>query len=37
MLALSTGQSVTWGDILIILAIIALLIFIFSFLPRFRR
>lgn len=36
MLAIASGEAVTWGDILIILAIIALLVVIFGWLPRRR-
>lgn len=35
LLAISQGESITWGDLLIILAVIALLVIIFGW--RFRR
>lgn len=35
--ALNTSEAVTWGDILLILAVIALLVFIAVFIPRIRR
>lgn len=36
MLAIESGSAITWGDLLIILAIIALLVVIFGWLPRRR-
>lgn len=35
LLAISQNESITWGDLLIILAVIALLVIIFGW--RFRR
>lgn len=35
--AMNTSEAVTWGDILLILAILALIAFILAFLPRIRR
>lgn len=37
MLAINTSEAVTWGDILLILGIIALIVIILAFMPRFRR
>lgn len=37
MLAIETGSAITWGDLLIILGILALLVVIFGFFPRWRR
>lgn len=37
LLAIESGSAITWGDLLIILAIIALLVVIFGFFPRWRR
>lgn len=37
LLAMASNQSITWGDLLIILAIIALLVVIFGWFPRWRR
>lgn len=36
LLAIESGSAITWGDLLIILAIIALLVVIFGWLPRRR-
>lgn len=36
LLALESGSAITWGDLLIILAIIALLVVIFTWFPRRR-
>lgn len=36
MLAIESGQAITWGDLLIILGIIALLVLIFAWFPRRR-
>ena len=33
LLAIASGEAITWGDILIVLAIIALLVIIFSWRP----
>ncbi len=37
ILALNSNQSITWGDLLILLAIAALILFILAFLPWRRR
>lgn len=37
LIALANGDPVTWGDVLLILAVIALVVFIAAFIPRFRR
>lgn len=34
---ITSGGAITWGDLLIILAIIALFAVIFGFFPRWRR
>lgn len=36
LFAIESGSAITWGDLLIILAIIALLVVIFGWLPRRR-
>ena len=36
MLAIESGSAITWGDLLIILGIIALLVLIFAWFPRRR-
>lgn len=37
LVAINTAEAVTWGDILLILGIIALIVVILAFMPRFRR
>lgn len=37
MLALASDQAITWGDVIIVLVVIALLVFIFSWAPWRRR
>lgn len=37
MFATLTDQSVTWGDLVLVLGILALIAFILTFLPRWRR
>lgn len=34
---LTSNGAITWGDLLIILAILALLVIIFGWFPRWRR
>lgn len=36
MFAIESGSAITWGDLLIILGIIALLVLIFAYFPRRR-
>ena len=36
MFAVASNEAITWGDILIILAVIALLVVIFTWFPRRR-
>lgn len=36
MLAVSTDSAITWGDLLIILGVMALLFFCFAYFPRRR-
>lgn len=36
LLALSANEGITWGDLLIILGVFALLLFIFAYFPRRR-
>lgn len=36
MFAVASGEAITWGDLLIILGVVALLVFILSWLPRRR-
>lgn len=37
LLAIANEEAVTWGDILLILGIIALIVIILAFVPRIRR
>jgi hypothetical protein len=36
LLAISTDQGITWGDLLIILGVVALFLFCFAYFPRRR-
>jgi hypothetical protein len=37
LLAIETGSAITWGDLLIILAVLALILVIFGGIGRWRR
>lgn len=36
ILAIASGEAITWGDLLIILGVVALLVVIFAWFPRRR-
>lgn len=36
LFAIASGEAITWGDLLLILGIVALLLFCFAYFPRRR-